>query len=254
MISTCSLQSGSNGNCIYVETNDARLLFDAGISSLSAQRRLAQYERNIREVDAVIISHNHSDHLRHAGVFHRKFSMPVYITNGAWQAGRSMLGIVKETCFFEPGQILQFGETTVETVPTPHDGVECVAFVITSQNTSLGIFTDLGHCFEGIDKWLSKLDGLYLESNYDPEMLSNGPYPVWLKQRIQGLGGHISNGEAAQLVSESASGLKLLILSHLSEHNNRPELALATAREILGSSMPIALAERTGASEMFTIG
>jgi phosphoribosyl 1,2-cyclic phosphodiesterase len=253
MISTCSLQSGSNGNCFYVETADTKLLFDAGVSGRAAQLRLAQHGRDIREVDALIISHNHSDHVRHAGVYQRKFSIPLYITPGAWQASRGMLGQVPDIRFFEPGQFLQFDTTVVESVPTPHDGVDCVAFVISCAGKKLGIFTDLGHRFEGLDRWITELDALYLESNYDPDMLDRGDYPFWLKRRIRGAGGHLSNGEAAQLVNETASSLQLLILSHLSEHNNHPELALATARDILGMNFPVTLAGRSEVSEMFTI-
>ncbi len=254
MIFTCSLQSGSNGNSFYVETNDVRLLFDAGISARSSKQRLAEHERDIRDVEAVIISHNHSDHIKHAGVLHRRFSLPLYMTPGAWHASRGKLGIVNDVRLFEAGDCLQFGSTTVQTVPTAHDGIDGVAFVISSINNKLGIFTDLGHRFEGIEKWITELDAVYLESNYDDEMLTNGPYPHWLKNRIRGDGGHLSNTEAAQLVDDSAQELQLLILSHLSEHNNSPEIALATARDILGKGFPIAMAHRGQVSEMFTVG
>ncbi|MCK4627759.1 MAG: MBL fold metallo-hydrolase, partial [Sedimentisphaerales bacterium] len=128
MIFTCSLQSGSNGNSFYVETNDVRLLFDAGISARSSKQRLAEHERDIRDVEAVIISHNHSDHIKHAGVLHRRFSLPLYMTPGAWHASRGKLGIVNDVRLFEAGDCLQFGSTTVQTVPTAHDGIDGVAF------------------------------------------------------------------------------------------------------------------------------
>ena len=251
---TCSLQSGSNGNSFYVESNGVRLLFDAGISARSSQERLAEHNRDIREVEAVIISHNHSDHVKHAGVLHRKFSLPVYMTHGAWRASRGKLGVVNDVRLFDAGNCLQFDGTTVETVPTAHDGIDGVAFIISSENKKLGIFTDLGHRFEGIEKWMTELDALYLESNYDNEMLENGSYPPWLKSRIRGDGGHLSNTEAAQLVDDSAQRLQLLILSHLSEHNNSPKIALTTARNILGADFPIAMAHRSQVSDMFAVG
>jgi len=251
---TCSLQSGSNGNSFYVETDDVRLLFDAGISARSSEQRLAEHDRDIRDVEAVIISHNHSDHIKHAGVLHRRFSLPLYMTPGVWRASRGKLGAVNDVRLFDAGDCLRFGSTTVETVPTAHDGIDGVAFIISSENKKLGIFTDLGHRFEGIEKWITELDALYLESNYDDEMLDNGSYPHWLKNRIRGDGGHLSNTEAAQLVDDSAQGLQLLILSHLSEHNNSPETALATARDILGEAFPIAMTQRSQVSEMFTVG
>jgi phosphoribosyl 1,2-cyclic phosphodiesterase len=253
MISTCSLQSGSTGNCIYVETSDAKLLFDAGISAKQARQRLAMHDRCINSVQALLITHNHSDHSRHAGVLHRQISAPIYMTNGSWTACKTKLGVVREFRTFGGGDQLQFGETTVQSILTPHDGKEGVAFVISCQGKKLGIFTDLGHRFDGIEKWLSDLDMLYLESNYDPEMLEDGPYPLWLKRRIIGDGGHLSNLEAAELVRDSAPRLQRLILSHLSEHNNCPELACRLARDVLGDDFPISLAPRSRHSDMFIV-
>ncbi len=253
MIETCSLQSGSNGNSFYVETADVKLLVDAGISARLAQIRLSLHDRDIRDVDAVLISHNHSDHTRSAGVFNRRFAVDVYATRGTWKACRSKMGAVGKVNLFDPGDRLTFGETVIETVPTPHDGIDGVAYIIESRGKRLGVFTDLGHCFNGLDDQLARLHGVYLESNYDPGMLEGGAYPQWLKARIRGEGGHISNEEAALLTKECARELQLLILSHLSEHNNRPDLAMMTVREILGRDFPIALAGREGVSNMFTI-
>jgi len=250
---TCALQSGSNGNCIYVETPDARLLFDAGISAQCAGKRLADHGRDITKVDALLISHNHSDHVRSAGIFQRKFGHPLYITAGAWQKCRTRLAPVCDVRHFEPGEQLRFGSTSVETVATAHDSVDGVAFVVGDEFTRLGIFTDLGHRFDGLEDWIGSLDAVYLESNYDPQMLADGPYPPWLKRRITGSGGHLSNIEAARLVLDCGRQLKLLILSHLSEHNNHPDVALETARELLGPELPIVLAPRTAVSEMFCL-
>ncbi|MBN2377096.1 MAG: MBL fold metallo-hydrolase [Sedimentisphaerales bacterium] len=250
---TCSLQSGSSGNCIYVETSDARLLFDAGISGRTAQKRLAQFDRDIHDVDALFISHNHSDHVDSAGVYSRKFSLPVYITTGSWRLARKKLGTIENLQLFSPGQTLTINQTRIITVPTAHDGVEGVAFIIQQDGKSLGIFTDLGHRFAGLDKWIAGLDALYLESNYDPDMLDRGDYPTWLKKRVSGSTGHLSNFEAAHLVRECAVNLQFLVLSHLSENNNVPDLALNTAREVLGPEMNIALAHRNQASEMFVL-
>ena len=250
---TCSLQSGSNGNSIYVETDDARLLFDAGIGGKVAHERLAHHDRDIREVDAVLVSHNHRDHVSGVGVFQRKFSLPIYITRGAWRVVRDQLGPVQDVRHFTPGQCLQFKTTTIETIPTAHDAVEPVAFVIRHGGKSLGIFTDLGHRFAGIENWIARLDGLYLESNYDPQMLAAGPYPAWLKRRITGPAGHLSNHEACQLVKDSALRLQFLVLAHLSQENNHPDLALATAQSYLPRRMPISLAPRYTVSESFVL-
>lgn len=225
----CSLQSGSNGNCIYLETSRARLLFDAGISGVQAQKRLAALGRDIRAVDAVIVSHDHADHVRCAGIFHRKFNLPVYMNEPTHRQAVSFLGEA-DIQLFRSGKALQFGDVTVETLPTPHDAAEGVAFVITSGGARAGILTDLGHVFKNLPETVASLDAVFIESNYDPEMLENGPYPYPLKRRIRGPHGHISNMESAQLLRECGGRLKWACLAHLSEQNNRPDLALEAHR------------------------
>jgi len=194
-----ALQSGSNGNCIYVESGDTRLLFDAGISGSRAEERLAEFGRDIRSVDALIISHDHADHVRCAGIFQRKFHLPVYVTEATFDAAlrRCDLGTLTDVRHFRPGDTLSFDGVAVETVPTPHDGADGAAFVVSNARRRLGILTDLGHVFDGLGPVLASLDAVLLESNYDPEMLEVGPYPHTVKQRIRGPGGHLSNVEAA---------------------------------------------------------
>ena len=250
---SCALQSGSNGNCIYVETGDVRLLFDAGISGRSARERLAEHGRDVRAVDALLVTHNHSDHVCGVGVFHRMFKLPVYATGGTWRRCQGELGKVEGVRCFEAGAVLTFGETLVYSVATAHDGTEGVAYVVESQGVRLGIFTDLGHRFKGIEQWVESLDGMYLESNYDPEMLARGDYPQWLKNRVSGSGGHLSNEEAGRLVADCGGRLRFWVLSHLSANNNRPELALATARGCVGGGLALSVASRTGVSEMMEL-
>jgi len=250
-----SLQSGSNGNCIYVECGQTKLLFDAGISGLMAERRLEQHGRLIRQVQAVVISHDHSDHIRCAGVFNRKFRLPVHATEPTIEAagGRDRLGKI-EVQHFQAGQTLDLGDLAVETLPTPHDAADGVAFVVTDGSRRLGILTDLGHVFAGLGDAISTLDGVFIESNYDPEMLRNGPYPWHLQQRIRGDHGHLSNAEAAHLLHDAAGPhLKWVVLSHLSEQNNHPLLALETNREIVSAHLPLHVASRYEASEIFTL-
>jgi len=251
-----SLQSGSNGNCIYVETRGLRLLFDAGISGRQAQQRLASHDRDIRMVDALLISHNHSDHARSMGIFQRKFGMPILTTPRTLAAARSTapLGELSEIYEFTSGDRLDFGEVTVETIPTPHDGVDGVAFVVDDGRHRLGILTDLGHVFHQLPQVIDTLDAVLLESNYDPAMLANGPYPEFLKARISGHGGHLSNFEAAHLLRSSGqSQLRWACLGHLSEHNNTPDLVLRTHRHVLGPRLPIVVASRYQAGEMLEV-
>ncbi len=251
-----SLQSGSSGNCLYVEARGVRLLFDAGISGRQAQKRLAGHGRDITCVDALLISHNHRDHSQCAGVFQRKFGLPIYATRRTLAAARSAteLGVLSEVHHFSAGMTLDFGPVRVETIPTPHDGVDGVAFVVDDGRVRMGILTDLGHVFAGLQEVIASLDAVLLESNYDPEMLASGPYTPSLKRRIAGRGGHLSNAEAAGLLQSVPQGqLRWACLGHLSEQNNSPELALRTHRFMLGPGFPLVVASRDEAGDLLEV-
>lgn len=250
-----SLQSGSNGNCIYVEADGVRLLFDAGISGTQVKQRLALHGRDVAGVDALLISHDHADHARCMGIYHRKFGVPIYATTKTYRAAsRYNLGEIGNIQQFSAGECLRFGKVVVETIPTPHDGMDGVVFVVDDGKHRLGILTDLGHVFADLESLIRSLDAVLLESNYDPEMLANGDYPVWLKKRIEGPGGHISNVEAAELLCAAASNrMKWACLAHLSQDNNTPKLALGTHQRILGKRFPISVATRYEASGVMEI-
>jgi len=251
-----SLQSGSNGNCIYVETEDLRILFDAGISGIQAEERLRTIGRDIRNVDCLVISHDHTDHARCAGIFSRKYGLDVRMTRKTHSAVMSSggCGPIRGVSHFEPGEIISFGGTVIETIPTPHDGVDGVAFVVEDSRCRLGVLTDLGHVFDGLPELVTELDGVFLESNYDVSMLENGSYPAFLKKRIKGPGGHISNVESAALLSRAFAGrLKWACLAHLSEQNNSPAIAVATHRAVLGARASLSVASRHGISSLLSL-
>ncbi|MCK4342944.1 MAG: MBL fold metallo-hydrolase [Phycisphaerae bacterium] len=251
---TCSLQSGSNGNAIYVEADGVRLLFDAGISGRQARLRLAAHGRDIREVDALLLSHAHSDHTRCAGIYQRLFQIPIYATVATERAMAPYVGKVHDLRHFGPGETLEFGPLTVHTLPTPHDADDSVAFIIEHDQKRLGVFTDLGHPFERLSTALRDLDAVYLESNYDPRLLATGSYPPELKARIRGDGGHLSNEEAAALLKGCGRGrLRWAALAHLSEENNHPEVALETHRRVLGQDYPLTVASRYHVSELLRV-
>jgi phosphoribosyl 1,2-cyclic phosphodiesterase len=251
-----SLQSGSSGNCIYVESGEVRLLFDAGITGAQAEARLAAYGRGVQGLDALFISHDHFDHVRCAGVFTRKFGVPLYATQRTLAVANRRIGLGPTTAVqhFRAGDSVKIKHVTVETVGTPHDAVDGVVFVVDDGVSRLGICTDLGHVFADMHALVGSVDGLFLESNYDVRMLETGYYPESLKRRISGRGGHISNVEAAELVAKSASSrLQWLCLAHLSAKNNTPARALATHRVVLGDAPTIHMTSRQHASQALSL-
>lgn len=251
---TFSIQSGSNGNCIYVEAGDVRLLFDAGVSGRRAESRMAARGRDIRRCDALIISHDHSDHSTAMGTFHRRFKLPVYVSKRVWGRVGPAVGPIAAPRFYRPGDTLEFGAVRVRTIPTPHDGIDTVCFVVEHEGRRLGILTDLGHPFLQLPAILADVHAAYLESNFDAEMLRNGSYPEDLKRRIAGDGGHLSNAEAAGVARTAVRGsLQWLALAHLSEENNTPELALAAHRQALGRLLPLHVASRYEAGDVMQV-
>lgn len=253
---TFSLQSGSNGNAIYVEANGVRLLFDAGISGRMAQRRMAVHGRDICDVDALIISHNHSDHIRCAGIYQRKFGLPIYVTRPTHTAAATWcdLGLLSDVRYFRSGDSLTFGDVTVHTVPTAHDAADGVGFVIECEGKRLGLLTDLGHPFPGLQSVLESVDAAYLECNYDPQMLATGTYPPAVKARIKGPRGHLSNDESADLLRACGRRRpRWVAVAHLSEDNNEPDLAIGAQHESVGRDYPVHHASRYEASQLLKV-
>jgi phosphoribosyl 1,2-cyclic phosphodiesterase len=246
-----ALQSGSSGNCIYIESNGTGLVIDAGISGRQAEERLMAHGVEIRSASALLISHDHSDHARSAGVFHRKFGLPLCMTPKTREAAERSCGLgeLKGVEYFRAGERIVIGSLTVETLATPHDGADGAVFVIDDGTHRIGVLTDLGHVFPALPELVGSLHGVFLESNYDPRMLETGPYPAFLKKRIRGPHGHISNAESAGVLASFGSRLRWACLSHLSEQNNHPDLARAAHRDALGPEYPLHCASRSKAMD-----
>jgi phosphoribosyl 1,2-cyclic phosphodiesterase len=240
---TFSLQSGSCGNCYYYESGHVRLLFDAGIPFRRACERMAAHGVDCGTFNGLFISHDHSDHTACAGVFHRKLKVPVFCSRDTHEVMHRRMGKVCKSAvqYFVPGDSVKVGHVTVETIPTPHDAVNPCAFIVDDGHYRVGILTDLGHCFPALKKCLADLDVAFLESNYDAQMLENNlSYPWPLKRRISGGHGHLENTESAEMVREYASDrLQVLLLSHLSQDNNCPDLAVRTAKNVLAGKPQI---------------
>ncbi len=253
---TLAIQTGSNGNCFYVESGDTAILIDAGVSGICAERALAAHDIDIRCCRGCVVTHDHNDHTRSLGVFHRKYGVTPWVSEATYAAadrGRG-LGRIDRCEHFTVGSAFHIGTLRVETLATPHDAADGCALVIDDGQVRLGVFTDLGHSFAGLGACIAGCDALYLESNYDPDMLANGPYPVFLQRRITGPSGHLANAEAAELLAaHQRPGRRWVCLAHLSQNNNLPELALQAHREVLGDTAAIALGSRHAPTPMMTL-
>lgn len=246
-----ALQSGSSGNCIYLESGGTRLLFDAGISGVCAQNRLSMLGEDIRKVNALFVTHDHRDHTANLNVFGRRYKIPVWMTMRTTEAVREKgIKIPGNVNHFCANTRFRFQNLTIETISTTHDAVDGVCFAVDDGQYRFGICTDLGCVFQELPAFVESLDGIFLESNYDPDMLENGIYSPWAKARIRSEAGHISNLEAAELLARHGRNLKRVILGHISHENNSEELVLETHRKILGKSFQCTIAPHFDSSEM----
>lgn len=251
---TFALQSGSCGNCYFYQSGDVKLLFDAGIPWRAAAERLMKYGVSQDGIRGIFISHDHSDHTSSAGVYQRKLRAPLFATRHTIAGIGHRLGKVKaaDLHYFKPGDEVKIGHVSVLSIPTPHDASDPCAFVVDDGATRVGILTDLGHGFPGLRKCLEDLDVVFMESNYDEEMLSsNAFYPANLKWRIRSPQGHLENTESAQLLNECCSDrLQVVMLAHLSGENNSPSVALNTHQKLTRHKKNVAfhVAPRSGLS------
>lgn len=236
MIKFCSLFSGSSGNSIFLSFRGTKLLVDAGLSAKKIIGALASIGEDPRELSAVLISHEHSDHIKGAGILSRKFNIPVYANESTWKAMNPMLGPVSHTntvCFIT-GLGFQIDDIGINTFPIPHDASEPVGYNFFADGKKITVATDIGHINLDLLKCLEASDLLLLESNHDVEMLRIGPYPWHLKKRIAGEHGHLSNESAGKVIAYMAEkGTKRFLLGHLSRENNFPELAYQTVSNAL---------------------
>jgi phosphoribosyl 1,2-cyclic phosphodiesterase len=232
----CALYSGSSGNALYIGTPKAHVLIDAGLPGSRIQESLRRIGVDPQELDAVLITHEHSDHIRGAGVLSRRYDLPVYATEKTWCAMDGCLGAIapKNRRIFDAKMDFYIKDLNIQPYALPHDAVEPVGYCLYWQNKKIAVATDLGHTNQQIINTLRDADLLVLESNHDEEMLENGPYPYYLKQRIKGSKGHLSNAAAGNALVQLLTGrFQHVLLGHLSAQNNTPQRALATVTAIL---------------------
>jgi phosphoribosyl 1,2-cyclic phosphodiesterase len=232
-VKICSLASGSKGNCLYLETGDTRVLIDAGMSLRETLLRMEGCGIDPARVHAVLVTHEHIDHIRSAGSFSRKFKIPVLASHLLRRKAESYLKKT-QVIEFESACAFSFRESRIDPFPITHDACDPVGFVIESCEGVCGSATDLGVVTRLVTEKLRGCRFLNLESNHDPEMLMNGPYPWDLKQRIKSRHGHLSNAESLELLHEVAhGGLEVLVMAHLSEVNNHPDHVVRSTESFL---------------------
>ncbi len=259
----CSIASGSSGNCIYAGSEGTHLLVDAGISLKKIEAGLRKLEVDGKDIQGLLVTHEHSDHVKGLGVLARRYGMPIYATAGTIEELKAMpsLGSIDKGLFHVVRADERFlvGDMRVEPFAVSHDAAEPVAYRLECGGKSMAVATDMGVYTDYIIEHLKKLDVLFLEANHDIQMLEVGPYPYPLKRRILGERGHLSNESAGQLLCRVLhDGMKQVFLGHLSKENNYAELAYETVKlEIeLGSAeygpgdFDIQVAERDACSNV----
>jgi phosphoribosyl 1,2-cyclic phosphodiesterase len=224
-LAVCILASGSKGNAIYVSDGSTAILVDAGLSGVAIERRLRSRALSPKSLDGIVVSHEHTDHIQAAGVLSRRYKLPVYISHKTKKVS-SQLGNVHELRIFECGSTFQINRLTIHPFAVSHDAEDPVGFTIAQNGTTIGIATDLGIATSMVKQHLKRCFLLILESNHDTAMLTNGPYPWPIKQRIKSRTGHLSNVESKNLLKQLLHDrLEYVILAHLSEINNTPQKA-----------------------------
>ena len=252
-IDVCAIASGSNGNCYYVGNENEAVLVDAGISCKELELRIKRAGLHLDKVKAVFVSHEHTDHVSGLAILAKKYSLPVFISQGTLKGGR---------LWFEKGLVHHFiadeeviiGDLSIHPFSKLHDAADPYSFTITSHGVRIGVITDIGRACDKVVYHFSQCQAAFLEANYDEQMLDKGRYPFYLKNRIRGGQGHISNREALELFQRHRSpSLTHLFLSHLSHNNNCPKLVEELFSQHAGGVKMI-VTSRTRETAVYKIG
>jgi phosphoribosyl 1,2-cyclic phosphodiesterase len=252
-----SLYSGSSGNCLLVETSNTKVLIDAGESAKKISSALSSIDIDPLDINAILVTHEHSDHVKGLGTFSKKYNIPVYANSKTWDAMEEQSVKISSDNIkkFTIEENFEIGDLKIHPFKIPHDAANPCGFNIFSDNRKISIATDIGHMTSNIIHKLEDSSFILLESNYDPNILKCSSYPYLLKKRIAGPNGHLPNEEAGKTISFLAnSGLESVMLGHLSKENNFPELAYKTVVDELiqnnynENSLKISVAKRDALS------
>ena len=231
----CTIASGSSGNALLASCGDTHILVDAGISVRRINTALKGFDLSMNDISALLITHSHSDHVSALTTLLKHYSMPIYSSHGtAFDLRNRFSGIAPLLHPFVAGDCFSIGAFSVRSFPTSHDAGDSVCYRLDSCDGAMGVLTDTGYVTKESAEVLQGVSLLVLESNHDVKKLQGGPYPYYLKQRILGSAGHLSNDDAASFaISAAKSGTKDVLLAHLSDENNTPDMALSTVRRAL---------------------
>jgi len=230
----CVLASSSSGNVTLVDSGRTKVLVDAGLSGGMIERLLDRVGVDPGSLEAILVSHEHRDHVKGVGVLARRYRIPVYFNSDTFDAAREIVGNLPSFSLFETGRPFYLGDLLVETFHQPHDAADPVGFVLAAGRARVGVATDLGKVTGLVKEKLASCQVAVLESNHDEKMLINGPYSWSLKQRIKSERGHLSNRNAGRaLVEIIPRGVRHVFLAHLSRENNKPDLAFSTVKGLL---------------------
>ena len=236
MLSCCSLYSGSTGNSFFVQTENTKILIDAGVSCKKIECALESLNLSPNDIDAILITHEHIDHTKSIGILSSKYNIPIYTNNKTWNSLLSQHSKLNNSKvnFFENNNEFKLNDLKIFPFSTPHDAANPCGFNIFKDNKKISIATDLGHISDNVIKCLENSSLLMLESNYDSNVLQYSSYPYKLKMRISGPNGHLENSITGKTISHLIdTGLEKALLIHLSKENNFPELAYKTVVEEL---------------------
>ncbi|MDD3504299.1 MAG: MBL fold metallo-hydrolase [Eubacteriales bacterium] len=232
----CALRSGSSGNAVFVENGSTSILIDAGVNGITIERALHDLEYDPRDLSAVLITHEHSDHIAGVGVLARRYKLPIYVNMETYAAMYDQIGKVDPDLIniVVPEQEYAFGDLAFTSFDISHDTVRPVGYRIRTDHGDVAVCTDTGEISSGLLDNLKGCRAVFIEANYDEDMLEQGAYPYFLKKRISGNRGHLSNRDSAEAIRHLINaGTEKFVLSHLSKDNNIPELAALTVKHYL---------------------
>lgn len=258
-----SIASGSSGNCIYVASGHTRLLIDAGLSGKRIEAGLGALSLTGYDIDAMLVTHEHNDHVDGVGIMSRRYDIPVYATEGTWAKMPEKIGKIKpgnKNALYS-GEALIINDLCIKPFDIPHDAAQPVGYTITDGVEKITVATDIGHITDEVKENIKDSSILLIESNHDVDMVKTGPYPYQLKQRVLSDFGHLSNENCGKMLKEVITDrLKYVFLGHLSNENNTPDLAFETVKNalenqgiVIGGDINMYVAPRYGVKRRISI-